>query len=196
MYKGSKLKIIAAFLVLSSAQQVMAETVRLRPADPSTPSVMPSGALPEGQEDSQSNLLKEAQKMREQGVSNSEKIQELQDRLREAYTALERESTKAAYRGEGAIGEIAIGEWKIDPTKSLRENMMLWRFQAERVTKQEIHFVWELPGPVELSVPAIFYGNWRDALWQLSMAFQQNDWDIQIEVAKTNNVVIFKPYRN
>lgn len=188
----ARVLVAATIAGLSLWQTALAEKVRLRPAEAGDAVVAKASA--EVDQGSQVVLLEEAKQMREQGYSDKAKIQDLQDKLREAYTALERESTKAAYRGDGSVGEFAIAEWKINPVFSLKENMMKWRKQAEDNTRQEIHFVWELPGPVELNVPAIFYGNWRDALWQLSLAFEENGWDIQIDVAKANNVVIFKPY--
>lgn len=196
MFSSLSKKYFLTILLAASVQAVIAETVRLRPLGSEIMEMDQALLSSEVDSESQVVLLNEAKKMREEGINDKALIQDLQEKLRESYTALERESTKAAYRGIGRNGEIAISEWNIDPVKSLRENMTLWRLQAERNTQQSIPFVWNLPGPVELTVPAVFYGNWRDALWQLSLAFKQNGWDIKIDIAKTNNVVIFDQFDN
>lgn len=183
---------IALLVAIAVSSQSYSETIRLRPSDSSSVRAAPISA--EAQEkQNQQVLLSEAEKLREQSLSDKKAIQDLQDLLRQMYVAVDRESAKAAYRGGKYKGEVALGEWHLDATKTLYENMQMWRHQAEEMTDQEIPFVWELSGWVPLNTPAKFYGTWRDALKALSLAFEENGWGIEIEIAKANNVVIFRP---
>lgn len=184
--------LVVASILLSGASN--AETVRLRPMGANTSSEQPLTEKIQTN-NSQEVLLQEAMDMRTSQFTDKAKIEELQIKLKEAYEFGQKESAKAEYREQGRFGEIKIQEWRIEPT-TLRENMEAWRHQAEQLTKSSIPFIWNLPGPVPLDVPAVFYGDWRNALWQLSLAFRDNGWDIGIEIAKTNNVVIFQPYSN
>jgi len=140
-----------------------------------------------------SDLLLKAEKLRAESNPDLQSNQILQNELKELRNKVAQLSTLQKQNGDSVVGKVAIGEWELKPIEhgDLQTAMKYWRKQAEEQTGLEIHFNWKVSGEVPFEAPAIFYGTWRDALFQLALMFEDRGWPIKIEIEKINNVVRF-----
>lgn len=112
--------------------------------------------------------------------SNSIDVNKLQGEITKLRTQIRNEE---AIRGGKGLNEIVAGNWHLDSTKTLLENLTEWQQQASIITGKDVKLLWDAPGPGDFEVSYHFTGSWDEAFTQLGHAIEKSpDWPIEISV--------------
>jgi hypothetical protein len=118
------------------------------------------------------------------------KSNKMQGEINELTDALRAERNVNDRLGRGSINEIYLGDWYLDSTKTLMQNMMNWVQQAKIETGKDIKLLWEAPGPGDFKVSYHFNGTWSEAFMSLGHAIEKTpEWPVRIDVNTRMNVV-------
>lgn len=118
------------------------------------------------------------------------KSNKMQGEINELTDALRAERNVNDRLGRGSANEVYLGDWHLDSTKTLKQNMMAWVQQAKIETGKDIKLLWDAPGPGDFKVSYHFNGTWSEAFMSLGHAIEKTpEWPVRIDVNTRMNVV-------